>query len=661
MSVLPPDDPHGDRAWAAEQARKKNKGRAALLDAHEWSPSAPDADDPSAGAGEGDGDAGPPAGGGGPDKPKIYKALRMPRIGKDGMIIWVPIDLETGVAKPCPVKPLGVKEGVYYFLDLHGQLIAYDPGKMGQSHIRAIFAPDTDWLNRHFPQFSQNGTWKGFQAQFAQEALFNAAAAKGVFDAREKVRGLGCWRGPNGELVQHLGNVIRIDGEEHKPGEIGEFVYPGRPKLLPPIVEGPREEGVRTAAETVLMDFGSWSWARGETDARLLLGWIGCAILGAALEWRPMVFITGDAGTGKSTLQERLKMMLPGRMASTVDASPAALRQIINQDAIGVSFDEIEADMLSDQSQNVMKLARVAASGGTVFRGGKDHNAAEFSLRGCFAFSAIVPPSMRQQDMQRLTFLRLYQLPKGQKLERWTQADARLIGQKLAGRVVSQFHRWDETLSVYEQALMEKGGHNQRGARQFGTLLAAADLMLHDSAPALDVAEGLIRGLERDALYEYESADPLWLVQWRHILSAQPESWRSDGFPTIAEIVRKFLRSPEGSEDRFNYQRKLNRIGLAVVTERKSGKRFLAIPPKHQRVAEIFAQTDLRAHGGEGSWTSVFRGAPPWNAQAGEGVWRADMVTQLGRVKCTQIRLDATVELQGVRTPIFDEAPEEDS
>jgi hypothetical protein len=649
VSVLPEGDPHGDREFVKEVAKKRRgKARGAILEPEAWRP-------------EGGGETPPAATSPDGEKPREYRVLRIPRIGKDFLRIYTPCDLTSGVSKPCPVKPLGKKDKAFYFLDPDGQLIELSPNEFGQSHLRGLFGAEADWLNRHFPQFSQQDVWKGFQAQFAAEALTTAAARKGLFDARDKVRGLGCWRGPDGELVQHLGNHVLVDGETHEPGEIGEHVYPGRPKLAPPIFDDEADEdGRNIAGMTVLRVLCTWSWTRRDIDPILLLGWLGCAILGAALDWRPMVFITGDAGTGKSTLQERIKMLLPGRLASTVDASPAALRQIINQDAIGVSFDEIEADMMSDQAQMVLKLARVAASGGTVYRGGKEHNAAEFQLRGCFAFSAIIPPSMRQQDMQRLSFLRLLPLEKGQKLTKRTAAEWRELGQKIAGRMVQGWARWEETLAVYEQALMEDGGHNQRGARQFGTLLASADLILGDEAPTLEAAKSQARGLGRESLYEYEQSEPAWQVAFRRIMQASPEVWRADGL-SVAERVRSWYHAQDAS-DRKIQQTKLNRVGLALVREQGTVNVWLAVDPKHQEVTRIFAQTDMRAHGGEGTWTGVLRGGERYDKKENPGgIWRADNVPALGRAKCTQIRLNATHEVGGEAVPIFDfTVPSED-
>lgn len=647
MAVLPEHDPHGDRAWLEEQRRRKlGLGRDAILGAGDDDFGPP----PEGDAGDDDDDCGGAGGGGGGGEDatpgRRYRGIRLQRIGPDGQSYW------TGLSLPedCPVTPLGRDGKVFFFLTPEGQLVSYEDGKFGKSHITGLFASRLRWVIDAFPAINAQDVLTGFKADLVQMAMFAAAAQQGVFDAREKVRGLGCWKGPEGQLIQHLGDVVLIDGKRHDPGVIGEHVYPGRPAVPPPVEAG------REVGEALYADLLTWNWARGNLDVRLLLGWIGCAILGAALDWRPMVFITGDAGSGKSSVQERLKKLLPGRLASTVDATPAALRQIVNQDAIGVSFDEIEADANDPRGTDVMKLARVAASGGTTYRGGKEHSAAEFTLRGCFAFSAIVPPSMRAQDLQRLTFLRLGKLPKGGRMADMSDATLKRMGQQLAGRIAAGWPRWAETLRAYEEG-MERIGHNQRGAKQFGTLMAACDLILHDDIPSSDVVDNLVRGLERDSLYEYESAEPTWLLVWRHILSAQPEVWRNVGSPNVAEVIRDFLDSVVET-DKKAAQRKLNRAGLAVVKDRKRGEDWLAIPARHQQIAAMFRGSDFQAHGGEGTWTTSLRGAERWNEQTGAGVYRTEAVPQLGRVKCTLIRLSAKVELGGRELPIFDRDPD---
>jgi phage/plasmid-associated DNA primase len=53
----------------------------------------------------------------------------------------------------------------------------------------------------------------------------------------------------------------------------------------------------------------------------LLLGWIGAAFLGGALPWRPAGYLTGEAATGKSTLQALIKGLLGDSLVQAVDNS----------------------------------------------------------------------------------------------------------------------------------------------------------------------------------------------------------------------------------------------------------------------------------------------------------------------------------------------------
>lgn len=655
------EDPYGDKAWLEQQRQQRvSKGRDAILGADRFEDWERGGSEPGAGDDDGDDPTDRSDEGSPDDRPaRKYKGLRHAYLTDDGDVAYRTLG---PVDEGCPVTPLGRDGKVFFFLTKKGQLVSYEDGKFGQAHLEALFADELWWLMRSYPAFNQGGTLTGFKADLARKALFASCARPGmdIFDPREKVRGLGCWRGDNGELIQHLGNEVRIGdaAKGHRPGLIGDYVYPGRPKLEPPLMA---EDGADRAA-LLLHDFGTWNWSRPDLDPRLLLGWLGCAILGAALEWRPAIFITGDAGTGKSTLQEWLRKLLPGWLVSTVDASPAALRQIVNQDSKAVAFDEIEADGNNPHSPEVIKLARIAGSGGEVHRGGSDHKASEFKLRGCFAFSAIVPPSMRPADMQRMAFLRLMPLSKGARLKGVSDAELKALGQHLVGRVVKGWPRWAETLRVYEDALQsDELGHNQRGARQFGTLLAAADLILHEEAPTLEVATSIARGLERHGLYEYETSEPMWLKIVRHILTAQPMVWgSSSGYPSVAERVREWIKATDAVE-RTRLQRLLNRAGLAVVRNR-AGHVFLAVPLAHQQVQAMFKDTDYRAQGGDGAWTSALRNAdryqPVGNGEA-VGVWRSEKVPQLNRATCTHVWLGAKVEIGGKVVPIFDEDPDQ--
>jgi hypothetical protein len=160
-------------------------------------------------------------------------------------------------------------------------------------------------------------------------------------------------------------------------------------------------------------------------------------------------------------------------------------------------------------------------------------------LQECFGFSAIVPPAMGQADSQRFAFLRLQKLDKGMRTPKWTEAELRQLGAGLVGRITESWTRWSEVVDLYRQGL-ERVGHEQRGQDQFGTLLAAAYVLLSDDLPDHDSVDVWCEQLKRENVAEYEGNEAAWQEAWRHILSSQPDAWRTHGSPTVAQRLATY-------------------------------------------------------------------------------------------------------------------------
>ena len=208
-----------------------------------------------------------------------------------------------------------------------------------------------------------------------------ACANEGLWDPSSRCRGVGGWSTDAGGLIFHCGDTIFIQPPDqqvyltYQPGRIDEHVYPAGPKRPhPDIAAG---DPSRAGSETFEI-LRSWSWKRPGLDPVLLLGWIGAALLGGALRWRPMIWVTGDAETGKSTLHEFVFDLFGRGIIRASDATAASLWQKLGYSSIPVVVDELEAEADDRQAQKVIALARQAASGGVILRGGADHVGTEF-------------------------------------------------------------------------------------------------------------------------------------------------------------------------------------------------------------------------------------------------------------------------------------------
>jgi len=403
-----------------------------------------------------------------------------------------------GPPKDCPIEPLGFLKQRTYFLDHAKQLIELGT-EMRKGEVMALFGTRQHWLNAKWPTKKQVTDKKtgeiewvitGFDQKESQRDLIVWCARKGLFDPQGKVRGRGAHRGPDGELILHCGSTILIGGKRgtrnnvlksqfFQPGLIGGYVYPAHPELARPD-DNPAPIHV---GEQVLALLNTWRWRNGDTDGWLLLCWIAAATLGGAIRHRPHVWITGPSGAGKTTLQQFLREVMGDWGVFTEDATEAGVRQLLDQDTLAVMFDEIEPDEANGEAHmKIVKLARLAYSGGGAMRGSQDHKAKQFVARSCFLFSSIHHHELPAQDRNRMAILNLREFPPKTK-SLMLPSTLKAWGNQLRRRMIEQWHRYDATLAAYQAAMLTQG-YNGREQDTYGTLLACGDLLLHDQAPA---------------------------------------------------------------------------------------------------------------------------------------------------------------------------------
>lgn len=240
-----------------------------------------------------------------------------------------------------------------------------------------------------------------------------------------------------------------------------------------------KEPGGQTgAANDILALLATWNWRR-PIDARLLLGWLACAFLGAALPIRPVAWLLGPKATGKSTLQSTSAGLAGGWLMNVLDPIPASIWQTLKYDCLAVGIDEAEVDDDRDNRRRLnelVRLARLNFSGGKLARGSSEGEATEYSLRSAVLLSSINPPDLLPQDRSRMIMMQLGTLPPNQRLPDLSQQRLRGLGGRLLRRAIDGWPRLPEALEQYRIAL-KAVGHEGRSVEVFGTVLAAADIV----------------------------------------------------------------------------------------------------------------------------------------------------------------------------------------
>lgn len=556
----------------------------------------------------------------------------------------------------CPVVPVGTEHGIFYFLTALGELRALAPDKVANKHIVAMFAPDSNYLERTWPRRKEiaqvdeagkplkdkdGNTLKewvtvGWNTEIVSALLMDACATKGVWNPRERVRGRGAWRGDDGSLILHCGNHLLINGRWVRPGEYGGMVYPmqtpiprpeGSPMaraevMAPRLTAWLRNRGVEippdaSPALLLLEILKTWNWARPMIDPVLLLGWLGAAMVGGALKYRPLAWVTGGAGSGKSTLLELIGYLFNGAILQSPKASEAGVRQTLGQQSLPVNLDESEADKDNSKIYALIELARLAAtSQGNMLKGGQDHKATEFRAESCFLFSSILVPPMEPADRSRFAYLELGPLPAGSRSPNFDRhvGELRAIGAWLLKRFADHWHRWPALLEAYWDAMVDIGKQANRGADQFGTLRAAAELLLHDGE--VDAEELALWGqmLGREAMDETSAAETEPTICLSHLRSMPvnlvgvgPQrlvsEWLLDATTPLGANPSD-MYDTEAKEKRAKAQAALGRIGLKVVEQ--DGQEWLAVATNHVGLARLLQDTKFR----DGVWTQALARLP---------------------------------------------------
>ncbi|PWR24971.1 hypothetical protein [Zavarzinia aquatilis] len=524
-----------------------------------------------------------------------------------------------------PVTPLGVLGDTAYYLDACGQLRDVKSSEHGRLKILSLFGVHTQFLYEAWPRKNKDGDIVGWRPELAAETLMPAAAARGVWDPLSCLRGRGAWLGPDGELLLHCGDAILVNGLWHRPSMIGPYVYSTAAPVPRPAEGVPPPSGFDGPAEAVMRALKTWEWKRPDVDPWLLLGWIGCGMIGGVLPWRPVAWITGDASTGKSTLQRLIAWLLGGSagLVSVADASAAGIWQELGHATLPVAIDEIEAEADNRKVDAVVKLARLAASGGMILRGGAEHTSSKFIARSCFLFSSILLPPLLPQDRSRMAILELDPLT-GSTPPPITERVMGEIGRGLRRRLVDQWPRFAQTLELFRQA-MAANGHGGRGADVFGTLLAVADLLLHDDLPDSDYLAEWGYRLRTATLAERDGADRDHENCLGRITSYVADVYRVGIKQSVGTwIANAAWPSRLGKEAELmgsgkEAERVLAAYGLRIIAQeveqpeggRKQSQLYLAVANKGDTIDQIFAGTHWAARSGtQGVWVQALRRTP---------------------------------------------------
>jgi putative DNA primase/helicase len=380
-----------------------------------------------------------------------------------------------GPADSLPFRPLGFDHGIYYYLPKNAcQVIPLTAAQHTKSHFLQL-AP-LEWWATGF----SNAQGNRIDWDSAQNAIMGACIAQGVYDP-SRVRGRGAWADAS-RVILHLGNRLVINGHSHPitklPRKFSSLYFYENAKAI----DGPGHDALADDLATSICSIAERFRWETPASAHLLLGWIVLAPVCGALDWRPHIWITGGAGTGKTTiLRSFIKPLLGGMFeGATGGTTEAGLRGQLRSDAIPVVFDELEQNEQKDKQtvQNILALARIASSeGGKIYKGTTSGGSNTFEIRSMFCVSSINVALIQRADLDRFCVLSLRKDEMAK--DDWHEFEQQILnacteenGRRLVARTLQQIPAIRKNGKVLAAALSRRFG--QRFGDQYGTLLAGA-------------------------------------------------------------------------------------------------------------------------------------------------------------------------------------------
>lgn len=385
-----------------------------------------------------------------------------------------------------PYEAVGFDGEHYWVLDGGQHLRHGAPRDIGGAWLDSICG-SSPYLRERYPRMRNGKPVKGFVADDARRELMMACDIMGFWEPTN-VRGVGAWRGADGDLILHRGDHLWIRGARRALGRLGDFVYiPGPP--LPPL---PKLTDKMQPGVALLDRLETFRFARGSFDAMLMLGEICVSILSGALPFRPHMFIVGEIDTGKTTLQRLVRIALGAQgVVDVTDASAAAIWQALRGRSIPICYDEFEAEADPKKQERILALARQASTGAKLRRGSSGGSASEFPVVSNFICSSVIPPPFNSADASRFLVINTIKLidVDTEKRVRPPFSEDRLgeLGAQLTARLAERWPYLIKTVLPEISRIMAEQGYPGRVTDLYGTIIGLVSVALYDDIEQMNL------------------------------------------------------------------------------------------------------------------------------------------------------------------------------
>lgn len=392
-------------------------------------------------------------------------------------------------------KPVGFDEKANYVIlsKKTGRLVTLGPRSFDENTLRAVVG--SQYCDQYCAEHDEKLEKEVFRPSSLAEAIREECDARGLFDTR-RVRSPGFYT-DSGKLLVHFGNEVYNSSGLPIDTTPGEAVYVSGPGLgFSFQTPSATQAEVQQFKETVKgfnfqTNFGSVA----------VLGWFATAVFGAVVDNRPILAVTAERGSGKTTLIEFLSALL-GPQVLRRDGIPTVAQVIyeLENRSAALLVDEFEAQGAKKKPlEDFLSLVR------TSFTKSKDTRIARvfagqnrsFNSPAGVLVAGIALPTFDDASNTRTVRIQMQMLPADGRrapnplLDSSNRDAVEEFGAKIRRMLIG---RWDILASTQKvvRGMLTDLGHEARAADLFSPLIAGYVALTLEELPSQRWLEALL-------------------------------------------------------------------------------------------------------------------------------------------------------------------------
>lgn len=491
-----------------------------------------------------------------------------------------------------PFTPLGYDGSKYYYYSfLLQKIIALSPVEHRKENLFAL-APYSYWIKIYG---DKKESWT-----LATDSMIQTCAAEGLFNP-QNIIGRGIWL-IDGKSITHYGDTVLIDGKKYSPKEIPRDIAKKKVfEIAEPLQLGePDKSADFTQIESILAALSFQT----PNAALLISGWVVCGMAAGALHWRPHMWITGKAGSGKSAVVNTVKRLL-GNCGEhyTGETTEAGIRQDLKHDCRAVTYDEAEPKTYQAQLalQKVLNLFRQASSDETakIAKGTVSGKGINYKIRSCAMLGSVNPLLTEEPDKTRFFVAEMAKPMEKKEFIKWEFNMQKVFSRGFQAALHTRISQNITTLAanakIFSSVLAERFQNNRAGD-QYGTLIAGAYLLTSTDLITADQAADWVTDIRfpADEITIDDPSDEMEL--WNYMLERMIPFKKQSGDKVINmdRPLAELIEASFGEYKAIEYSYKDAEIALSyrgIKTVEENKIKYVAISTNHSGLADLISRS----------------------------------------------------------------------